>query len=194
MVIEIIPKTILINKKYEIGVDGGRKYRVSGITVPLFGGSYEVVEENGNRCASIKRSFYLIVPNYSIVLSSGTTLNFAGQSLFQGVYSCGNENSQYVVYAHKGLIASIYKDDRQVAALMKGTPTGMRGDYYSLLADDDADALVLTCVGVVLESCLRGISVTVNGVKYNLGSIIIRRDHPLDESWQPKLLGRQNGY
>jgi uncharacterized protein YxjI len=191
MVIEIIREAISVGKKYQIRVDGEAKYRVSGMFVAFLGGKLNVANTVGNTLAQIERKIYLIRPDYRIVLPSRETFRFRAQSLFRGIYSCVGIDSRYFLYAHTGLIASIFKSDQQIAALMKGGVAALRGDYYSILADDDTDELLITCIGIVFDNYNWAINVRSNGIPtINFGNIIFRKDHPFDETWQPKIKGK----
>jgi uncharacterized protein YxjI len=188
MVIEIIQKAIAMGHKYDVRVNGESTYRASGMPFAILGGSLTVSDTNGNTCAQIVRKPYVIRPNYQIVLSSGAVFHFKALSLIKGIYHCRNGSSQYFLYVHKGLLASIFRIDKQVAALMKSEITVLSGDYYSMLADDDEDKLILACIGIVFDNCGGVIGVSSAGIQEtNFGNIIFRKDHPFDESWQPKV-------
>ena len=96
--------------------------------------------------ASIRGHFSPIRKRHTFALTDGRSFKFCCEKVWKQVYLCEGQGESYRLYAHRGLKYSIFRDERQIAAITQNRLVIGRGNEYRIRMDSDADVVLLLCM------------------------------------------------
>jgi hypothetical protein len=169
----------------------GSKYDVTVNNIPSFKAESKIfrimaeIDVNDitaiDNDAKIKRLFKPFMVKYNIQSKKYGDLLFDTVSFWKNHYYCVVGMDKYEVFEHRGKKVSIFKNDKQIAAFRRKTVSIAMGDDYTVYADDDADANLLTCFCIICDN-FNDAGKDKGLVNLNLGNLFQAKK--FDESWQ----------
>lgn len=140
--------------------------------------------KNGNELARINGSFSPIRARHDFCLFDGRTYRFWREKIWKQVYICTNGQETYRYITHRGLRSSIFRDDRQIAALERNHVVYGDGERYDIRMDSDADPIVVLCMVLTINTAQRNDKKDAT-VTVDFGSIG-PQERTYDPDWQPR--------
>ena len=182
MRIDINQKKIAFGNKFNIVKDGqtilkaaSRLFRILSVT--------ELFQPNSDLpLGTIRRRFAIFKAKYDIEMANQPTYQFRTISWWKNHHQCKSGSNVYDVYGHRGRRYSIFKNGTQVAYFKKEAVTFFEGDNYMLLASDNADHFLLTCIVLTVDN-YRSNNKNNDAVNIDIGHIFQARK--FDDSWTP---------
>jgi hypothetical protein len=110
-----------------------------------------ITKGNNVPVATIRGYFSPFRKKHDFIFEEGTVFHFWLKKLFLGVYQCQSNQENYYLYQHHGLRLSLYKDDRQIAAIQKQRVTWGKEHEYRIQADSDANSLIPICMMLTIS-------------------------------------------
>ena len=139
--------------------------------------------EDGRTIATMHGHFSLLRSHYDFNFADGREYHFGCEKLLKQVYVCERGDERYRLIEHHGLRWSIFRDDRQIAAVTRNRLVVGDGNQYSIRMNSDADAAVIACM-VIAVNTADGDDDNRNTVTVDFGNIG-PEERPVDESWEP---------
>ncbi len=183
MRIDINQKKIAFGDKYEIVQDGKTILKAASKLFRFLSEINLFRPDSEQNVARIKRKFNWFKALYSIEMNSGSDVLFETVSYWKNHYRCEYRGSVYDIYGHRGRKFSIYKNSKQVAWFEKEAVTFFDGDNYKIIANDDADNILIICFALVVDN-YRSNRKNKGAISFDIGNIFQAK--PFDESWSPK--------
>lgn len=143
----------------------------------------ELQEAGGRVVATIQGSFSPLRDKHEFTFTDGRIYHFECEKVWKQVYTCEGNGEHYTLYQHKGLCYSIFRDDRQIAAVEKNSVVWVNGNEYQVRMDSDADLMLVVCLVLTINS--EDDNNQGNTLTIDFGSIG-PEDRPFDENWQPR--------
>ena len=148
----------------------------------LIGNGLQLQYRNGQDIALLRSRLSFFRNRYDFEFTSGVTYHFQCEKRWKGVYLCERNEDQFRLYQHKGVRYSVFKDDRQIAAITKNRVVIGKGNRYDITINADANVVIIACMILAVNTAYnddKDASVT-----YDFGNIG-SEDRPFDESWEP---------
>jgi uncharacterized protein YxjI len=181
MDVTINERCISFSSEYDISTPSGNYYARKKIL--SFTDQIEIQSEGGAAVAHIEGEFSPLHGRHEFIFHDGRRYQFACEKLWKQVYKCEGNGETYWLYQHKGLKLSIFKDDRQIAAIEKNRIVFGSGNQYQIQVDADANTLLIVCMVITLNSL--DDNDDHDTVTFDLGSIG-PEERPYDPAWQPR--------
>jgi uncharacterized protein YxjI len=139
--------------------------------------------EGGQTIATMQGEFSFLRSRYEFHFADGREYRFECEKLLKQVYVCEREGERHELIEHHGLRSSIFRDDRQIAAITKNRLVVGNGNQYDIRMNSDADVAVIACM-VIAVNTADGDDRNQETVTFNLGNIG-PQERPFDERWEP---------
>jgi len=184
MRIDINQKKIAFGNKFTI-VKGGetilraasKLFRILSVT-DLFQPNRELP------LGTIRRRLAVFNAKYDIEIINQASYHFSTVSYWKNHHQCRAGNTIYDVYGHRGRKYSIHKNGEQVAYFKKEAVTFFEGDNYMLIANDDADHLLLVIIVLIVDN-YRSNNKNDSAINIDIGHIF--QACKFDQSWTPQI-------
>ncbi len=144
----------------------------------------QLERRNGNVLARINGYFSPIRTRHDFCVSDGRTYRFWREKLWKQVYVCTNGDQTYRYVTHRGLRSSLFRDDRQIAALERNRVVFGKGERYDIRMDSDADATVVLCIVLTINTAQANDKKDA-GVTIDFGNL-----GPQESTWDPSWVPR----
>ncbi|HEY6377447.1 MAG TPA: hypothetical protein VIX90_18140 [Edaphobacter sp.] len=148
----------------------------------FFGNSLQLQNKNGRDVAKIQSRFSFFRNEYDFELTDGGIYRFQCEKRLKGVYLCDHNEDHLYLYRHKGVRYSIFKDDRQIAAISRNRVVIGKGHRYEIAVNADANIVVILCMMLALNTPEDDPNDST--VTYDCGNVG-PEERPYDESWRP---------
>ena len=169
-----------VTSKYDISAHDCKYYAV-GSHWPFSSRFRLLAADHEQTLATISWRLSFFRARYDFWFPSGPVYRFWCENLWKGVYACKGEQDSYRLYEHRGLMYSLFKGERQVAALERNRFVIGNGNRYDIRVNRDENVLLVICVTLVLDALDGSHGSTVTVDLGNIGPEARR----FDESWQP---------
>lgn len=184
MVIKINQRKITFGTKYDIDIDGERKYFAESELFRIF--SVIHLQKNSNDIPSpiltIYKRFYFFKRKYDIELTNGEIIPFRTVSFWTSEYQSIYKNDVYDLYTHRGTLYSIFKNNVQIAWWRKDFITWFAGDIYTIIADNDCDAELLISFCLIIDNALKRNKGGLFRMNFGNNNIFLKEFNPY---WRP---------
>ena len=181
MDITVAERKFSLRSKYDISAPDCQYY-AEGSRWPFSSRFKLLSADREQELARIIWRFSFFRDRYDIRLrSSGTVYRFWCENLWRVVYACKGEQAFYRLYQHKGLTYSLFRGERQVAAIEKTRFVIGNGDRYDIRVNRSENTLLVICMALVLDALDGSYDSTVTVDLGNIGPEARR----FDESWEP---------
>jgi uncharacterized protein YxjI len=181
MDVTIKEHSVSFASEYDVSTPNGNYYarkKVFALT-----GHIEVHSEGGALVAQIEGEFSPLRGRHEFIFHDGRRYQFSCEKLWTQAYKCEGSGEAYWLYQHKGLKFSLFKDDRQIAAIEKNRVVFGSGNQYQIQVDADADILVVVCMVITINTL--EYDDDQDTVTIDFGSIG-PEERPYDPAWQPR--------
>ncbi len=173
------PIALLKGYKFDIHVDGKKKYEAQGI----FTEGLIVKGLDGNELFRLVVQFNWFKPKVHVKFMGGTIAYYSTISLWKKHYRLDFENDRYDIYGHSKRRASIYRNDVQIAWYQKDAVAVLSGDNYHATCDDGINEHVIIALMLIRDMTKPAKNKsTVNIDGGSLGPF----KKKFDPNWQPK--------
>lgn len=184
MRIDINQKKIAFGNKFTIVKNGetilraaSKLFRILSVT--------ELFQPNKDLpLGTIRRRFAFVKAKYDIEIVNQPSYFFRTVSWWKNHHQCKAGNNVFDIYGHRGRKYSIYKNGEQVAYFQKEAVTFFEGDNYMLVANDEADHFLLTCMVLTVDN-YRSNNKNDSAINIDFGHLFQARK--FDDSWTPKI-------
>jgi uncharacterized protein YxjI len=149
-----------------------------------FNDKIHLERRNGNVLAKVNGTFSPMRARHDICLSDGRTCRFWREKIWKQVYVCTDGGQRYRYITHRGLRSSMFRDDRQIAALERNRVVYGKGERYDIRMDSDADAIVVLCIVLTINTAQQNDKKDA-GVTIDFGNIG-PQERAYDPTWQPR--------
>jgi hypothetical protein len=181
MDVSITEHTFSLRSTYDIsapGVDLAAKRAFFAIPSEI-----ELTSRNDEVVATIYGHMSLMT-HYTFEFADGRSYDFHTEKFWKGVYACSREGEEtYTYYQHHGLRASIFQQDRQIAALRKNAFVIGDGNEYDICMNHDADVVVIACMVLAMNTADND-DKQDSTFNIDFGSIG-PQDRAFDDAWVP---------
>lgn len=127
----------------------------------------------------IKRHRHIWREKFTIRINDERTLILKSSSNFHHTYALFDGKIRYEIIGHRGFNASIFREDKQIALLLKmNIVSVLAADRYQVQADKDVDLPLLIALALIWDSLYGDRTI-------DLGQFFERQQQ--DRSWQPKI-------
>jgi len=180
MDVSIVERKFSLRSEYDITAPG-RKMIAQKAFFSL-GSTIELKTPANVPIATIQSQFSLTT-HYKFEFVNGHVYDFRTEKVWKGVYVCEGNGLTYSYYQHEGLRASIFQDERQIAALTKSRFVVGDGNEYAVQMNRDANLAVVVCMILAINTADHDDS---DNTTFNVdfGSIG-PEDKAFDETWTP---------
>lgn len=181
MDITIQERKFSLRSDYDIQLPGGPWFaRKSLLSVPA---RIAITSSADTPVADLQGRFSLFRSRFDFQFADGRNYQFACQKRWKQVYTCAGDHESWELMRHRGLRASVFRDNRQIAAVLKNRLVLGDGNRYEIRMNHDADRLVIVSMVLALNTAQRD-DQNKNSVTFDVGSIG-PQEKPWDDSWQP---------
>jgi len=181
MDVSIHEKKISLTSEYDIETPAGN-YHARKAMMAL-NDKIEVTKADGGTVAHIQGHFSPLRAKHDIVFTDGRSYAMECEKLMSRVFTCTGSGESYTLYEHRRLRFSIFKGERQIAAIKKNLVVIGSGNEYEIQMDSDADAVLVACMVVTINSI--EFNDDDNSVNVDFGNVG-PQGRPFDENWLPK--------
>lgn len=133
--------------------------------------------------ATLQGRFSFFRSRFDFQFADGRSYRFECQKRWKQVYDCAGGRESYQLMRHRGLRASVYRDDRQIAAIVKNRLVVGNGNRYDIQMNHDADPVVIAAMVLAVNTAERD-DENKRAVTFDLGNIA-SQERPWDDSWRP---------
>ena len=181
MDVTIKERSVSFASEYDISTPGGNYYARKKVL--SFTDHIEVHAEGGAVIAQIEGEFSPLRGRHEFIFHDGRRYQFGCEKLWTQGYKCEGNGETYWLYQHRGLKFSLFKDDRQIAAIEKNRIVFGSGNQYQIQMDTDANALLVVCMVITINTL--DDDNDHDTVTIDLGNIG-PEERPYDPEWQPR--------
>ena len=126
----------------------------------------------------IKRHRRIWNEKFTVKIDEERALTFRSSSHFHHTFELIDGEAHYEIIGHRGLNASVFRNDEQIAVLLKMNIISVFGaDRYYLQMDKDADLQVLLALALIWDMLYGDRTI-------DLGQFLQRQEQ--DYEWKPK--------
>jgi len=180
MDVAILERSFRLRSEYDVTAPGmtmvAQKAFFSLLT------TIELKDAGGDLIATLQ-SEPSFVTKYRFELADGRDYDFHTGKFGTGVYVCEGSGGPYTYYQHRGLRASIFQQDRQIAALSKNRFVMGDGNEYDVQMNRDADLTLVVCMVLAMNTA-DGNDRNDETFTIDFGNLLFE-DRAFDESWTP---------
>lgn len=149
---EVIIKqhAVSLTDEYEIYTDGKRTHTAYKELLKFY--STLVLSEYKTDRVLLKteKTIWPFGPHYYIYIKDRSYL-FETKSWLKGHYRCKTEQVMYDVYAHRGNLYRVFKNDIEIATWTGNAVTLMEGDKYRMVCDDKKELQILMGFCLIID-------------------------------------------
>ena len=175
MDVVIQERRFTFSSEYEIlGAGPALRARREAFSFPA---RIQVKFENGPTFVTIQGRLAIVRRKYNIHFADGRDYAFHCEKVRKGVYHCQRGDDVYRLYHHRGHRYSIFRNDRQIAAVQRAVYTVSRGNRFEVRMNRDADVTMVASMVLAMNHA-EGESDAYEHVR---GS----EDRKFDDNWQP---------
>jgi uncharacterized protein YxjI len=120
---------------------------------------------------------------FDFQFADGRNYRFGCEKRWKQVYTCAGDRDSYQLLRHRGLRASVFQEDRQIAAIVKNRVVLGNGNRYDIRMNHDAEPLVIAAMVLAVNTAERE-DEKRDAVTFDLGNIG-GQERPWDDSWRP---------
>jgi hypothetical protein len=183
MLVTIQEHKFSVAAKYDIETPNGPLFaRKALLSIPA---KIELTSgrEDGPLLATLQGEFSFLRSRYEFHFADGREYHFECEKRLKQVYVCERRDERYRLIEHHGLRASVFRDERQIAAITKSRMVVGNGNHYEIRMNSDADAAVIACMVIAVNTADRD-DANQSTVTIDLGNLG-PQDRPFDETWEP---------
>ena len=147
-----------------------------------FNDKIKLQTSTGESVARIRGYFSPIHNRHDFLMADGRAYHFHCEKIWKQVYQCEGNGEKYRLLTHRGLKYSIFRDDRQIAAIERNRVVVGNGNEYSIQMDFDANPTVVVCMMLTVNS---SDDKNDNSVTIDFGNIG-PQERQFDSSWRPR--------
>lgn len=187
MEINISQNKISVSDKYQIYIEGQKKYFASAklfrllSEINLF--NYTENKTENNAVFIIKKKWNWFKTTYDLRRFDNNVFEFTTKNMWKRHYNCIVGQDNYEIFGHNGRKYSIYKNDKQVAWWDKESVSWFNGDNYKIIADNDCDYCIIISFCLVIDNSASNDN-DGNMVTIDLGNFGSQAKE-FDKNWQP---------
>jgi len=186
MEINVNQKKISIGDKYTIFTDGVQTHTASKGIFQLLAEIKLFKVDNPQPVITINKRLFWIKPKYNITTWDSSVYQFRTISFWKMYCQCQCGPATYDIYGHRGRKYSIFKNNKQVAWLTKKSVTWFNGDNYTIVADNNADAGMLTSFCLIIDNWANSDGKNKGAINIDFGNLGLWAKK-FDNTWQPKI-------
>ncbi len=130
------------------------------------------------------RGHVSLLTHFTFDFVDGRAYDFHTEKFWKSVYVCSRQGEEpYTFYQHRGLKASIFQQDRQIAALTKNGVVIGNGNEYDIRMNHDADPVVIVCMALAMNTADDDDNQN-STINIDFGKIG-PQDRAFDDTWSP---------
>ena len=180
MNLQIQERKFSLRSEYDISTPDCNYYAKKEIF--SFRDKLQILNEERRILARINGRFSFFRSKYDFLFSDGRSYRFWCEKIWKGVIRCEGSEESFHLYKHKGLSYSIFRHDRQIAAVTKNRVVIGGGNEYEILIDQDANVLAVICMVLTINTSENEDNETVT---YDFGNVG-PEGRPVDRTWEPR--------
>ncbi|HEX4037472.1 MAG TPA: hypothetical protein VHX37_05385 [Acidobacteriaceae bacterium] len=181
MDITIQERKFSVRSDYNIDLPAGPWFaRKAFFSVPA---RIAITSSAGAPIATLQGRWSFFRSRFDFRFTDGRNYQFVCEKRWKQVYTCAGDHESWQLMRHHGLRASVFRDDRQIAAIVKNRLILGAGNRYEIRMNHDADPLVIVSMVLALNTAQRD-DEKRDAVTFEVGSLG-PQEKPWDDSWQP---------